>query len=712
MLEKREWLVTGTDCQTCDSKIKKALKQTSGVVSVEFFPLEQRLGVKFDQNLIGPQKIESTVRKLGYTIVQAEDGKNVTAVVDEGSASVINGLKRKMGKGLFVLVTAILLAFAWSTSILMPEDFRAWPFVAACLAGLFPVARRAWGALRLGQPFTIEALMTIAAVGALAIGAAQEAALVIFLFALGELLENFAAEHARNGIQALGALVPKTALREESVGPQVVPVSDLVPGDVVLVRPGDRIPADGSILSGVSSVDESPVTGESIPVTRKPGDAVFAGAITLEAALRIQVNRGAADNTIARIIKLVQQADESRAPTERFIERFSEWYMPMIVGLSAFVAIVPPLFLGHDWSTWIYRGLSLLLIGCPCALVISVPAAVASALSACASRGLLLKGGVVIEASAKIKTVAFDKTGTLTQGRPVVTDVIALAEVSESDCLVLAAAIESTSNHPLAQAILRKAEGRTLPPVQNGRALPGKGVTAIIGRQSYTVSSPRDAIQEGVLSEGDARLAIDLEKDGKTVVVLYAVKALAFIGLRDEPRADAGEAIRQLRALGISSVILTGDNTRTAAAIASKVNAEFEAELSPEQKLVAIRKFAAEGPVMMVGDGINDAPALKQAAVGVAIGSGTDVALETADAAILRNRVEDIPALIRLARITMRTIRQNVMLALGLKGIFLVTSILGITGLWVAILADTGATVLVTLNALRLLHSGRKVFLA
>lgn len=709
MLEKREWLVTGTDCQTCDSRIKRALKQTPGVESVEFFPFEQRLRITFDQTLVGPQKIESTVRNLGYAIMPREGGANVAAVGANGSA--VSNLKWKMGKELFVVIAAALLAFAWSTSIFLPEEFRIWPFIVACGFGLVPVARRAVADARSGQPFTVEALMTVAVIGALLIGAAQEAALVVFLFALGELLESFAAKQARSGIQALGTLVPKTALREDPVAPKVVPVSDLIPGDVVLVRAGDRIPADGAILSGTSSIDESPVTGESIPVTRVPGDPVFAGAINIEGTLRIRVSRAAADNTIARIVRLVEQAEESRAPTERFIDRFSKWYMPMIVGLSAFVAVVPPLFLGHDWSTWIYRGLSLLLIGCPCALVISVPAAVASALAAGTSRGLLVKGGAVLEASAKIKTVAFDKTGTLTQGQPVVTDIVTLAGMSEKECLVLAAAIESTSSHPLAQAILRRAEGVTLPPLQNTKALPGRGVTAMIGRQAYTVSSPRHAIQDGVLNDVDAKIAAALEKDGKTVVVLYAAKVLAFIGLRDEPRADAGQAIRQLRNLGVTSVILTGDNARTAAAIATVLDAKFEAELLPEQKQEVIRSLAANGPVMMVGDGINDAPALKQAAVGVAIGSGTDVALETADAAILRNRVEDIPALIRLARLTMSTIRQNVALALGLKGVFLVTSIMGMTGLWVAILADTGATVLVTLNALRLLRSGQKVVL-
>ena len=707
MLERHEWLVAGMDCQACGIKVKGTLTKTPGIESVEFFPLAQRLRVEFDRTLVTPEAIEGTVKGLGYETTRG--GIDRKAAVDD-PAPTAAGTKTpwyRTGKGLLVVLTTALLALAWGGSTLLPESSRRWPFIMACLAGLLPIAKRAWAALRSGEPFTIEALMTIAAIGALFIGAAQEAALVVCLFALGELLEGVAVEHARSGIQALGALVPKTALREEGIVVREVAASDLVSGDVVLARPGDRIPADGDILSGAGGIDESPVTGESIPVTRGPGDQVFAGAINVEAALRIRVTRAATDNTIARIIRLVEQAEESRAPTERFIDRFSRWYMPAIVGLSAFVAVAPPLFLGQNWSTWIYRGLSLLLIGCPCALVISVPAAVASALSAGARNGLLLKGGAVIEASAKIRTVALDKTGTLTKGRPDVTDVITLADMPERDCLALAAAVESTSSHPLAKAILRRAEGLALPILQESRAIPGKGVTATIGGQGYAVASPRHATQDGALDENGANQVRALEETGKTVAVLYAGRALALIALRDEPRADAGDAMRQLRTLGVTPVILTGDNARTAAAIATALGTEYRAELLPEQKLAAIRTLGEQGPVMMVGDGINDAPALKQASVGVAIGSGTDVALETADAALLRDRVGDIPALIRLSRATMRNIRQNVSIALGLKGLFLMTSIAGVTGLWVAIMADTGATVLVTLNALRLLRSGR-----
>ncbi|KXV19502.1 ATPase [Acetobacter malorum] len=707
MPDTREWLVTGMDCPACATKIKGAVAQLSGIESVEISLISQKLRVTWNGLSGMAPDIEGRVRSLGYGIEATGKASDLssshTDAEDEAEETGVPWYRT--GKGRLVLLTGVLLVFAWGATSVLPDIFRAWPFVVACLAGLIPIARRAFAAIRAGQPFSIEALMTIAATGALFIGAAQEAALVVFLFAVGELLEGVAVSHARDGIRALGALVPKTAMREENGVTKEIAASELVPGNIVLVRPGDRIPADGEVISGTSGIDESPVTGESVPVTRGPGDQVFAGSINDEAALRVQVTHAAAENTISRIIRLVEEAEESRAPTERFIDRFSRWYMPTIVVLSALVVCVPPLAFGQLWSVWIYRGLSLLLIGCPCALVISVPAAIASALSVGARHGLLMKGGAVIEATAGVKTVALDKTGTLTRGQPEVTDIILFDDVSENEALALAAAIESASNHPLARAVLRRAEGLNLPSVQDSRAIAGKGVTAVLDGKTVTVASPRHAIRDGALTGDAAAQAMALEADGKTVAVLYSDRALALIGLRDEPRQDAQETIRQLRHLGVTPIILTGDNQRTAAAIASMLGTDYKAELLPEQKLEVIRALATQGPVMMVGDGINDAPALKQATVGVAIGSGTDVALETADAAILRNRVSDIPALIRLSRSAMRNIRQNVSIALGLKGIFLVTTVAGMTGLWLAIMADTGATVLVTLNALRLLRT-------
>ncbi|WP_199260530.1 heavy metal translocating P-type ATPase [Paracoccus binzhouensis] len=709
MAERLEWRVTGMDCGGCAHKLTDAVARLEGVEQVNVGLMAGRLSLTLQPGPTRAQDIEAVVRRLGYGIAAPAEAalpaRDPCCGGDHAPARPEPARRwHQTAKGRLVLGTGALLALAWAVTLWGPAPAGQWAFALACLIGTAPVAWRAAQALRMGQPFTIEGLMTIAAIGALAIGAAEEAALVVFLFALGELLEGFAANRARDGIRALARLVPQTALLIEGERLREIPAGRLRPGDPVLVRPGARIPADGEIVEGLGGIDESPVTGESLPVTRGPGDPVLAGTVNAEAALRIRVTRAGADNTIARIIRLVEEAEEARAPTERFIDRFSRWYMPAVVLLAVLVMLLPPLLAGAPWGTWIYRGLALLLIGCPCALVISVPAAIASALSSGARRGLLLKGGAALEAAAGVRSLAFDKTGTLTVGRPEVTGILALATTEKEEVLALAAAVESASSHPLAQAILRRAETLPLPQASQARVIPGKGVEAVVAGRRLTVASPGHAAAAGMLDAAASARIEALEEQGQTVAVLYDRQALGLIALRDEPRADAAEAIRQIRALDIAPVILTGDNPRSAAAIAGPLGTDWRAGMLPEDKLAAIRDLAARGGVMMVGDGINDAPALKQASIGVAMGSGTDVALETADAAILRDRVTDIAALIRLARATMANIRQNVAIALGLKAVFLVTSVLGITGLWIAILADTGATVLVTLNALRLLR--------
>ncbi|WP_294930624.1 heavy metal translocating P-type ATPase [uncultured Paracoccus sp.] len=720
--ERVEWTVTGMDCAACTRKITAALGGMPGVGDVSVGLMAERLSLTLQPGGTSRDQIEDAVRRLGYGIApKGQDAPRKKAFVlpgaepslphEHGGHSHDDPADRgkrwyQTAKGRLVILTGLLLAAATAFELLSGSDYGYWAFVTACVIGVAPVARRAWQALRMGQPFTIESLMSIAAVGALFIGAAEEAALVVFLFAVGEVLEGVAANKARDGIRSLADLVPKTALLEMGGQTREVPADSLQIGQTVLVRPGDRIPADGEIVEGTSGIDESPVTGESVPRTRGPGEPVFAGSINAEAALRVRVTRAASDNTISRIIRLVEEAEDARAPTERFIDRFSRWYMPTIVSLSALVVLIPPLAFGQDWETWIYRGLALLLIGCPCALVISVPASIASSLSSGARRGLLMKGGVVIETAAGIARVAFDKTGTLTRGKPEVTDVVPAEGVSEAELLAVAGGVEAGSSHPLAKAILRRVEavGITPLPAREARAIIGKGVEAEVDGAPTWVSSPRHAAEAGGIEALSIRRVTELEDEGKTVVAVFRDRhPFGLIAMRDEPRTDAAEAMRQLRAMGVGAVMLTGDNPRTAAAIAGGLGMGWQAEMMPEDKLEAIRAMGASGGVMMIGDGINDAPALKQATVGVAMGSGTDVALETADAAILRDRVGDVPALIRLARATMGNIRQNVTIALGLKAVFLVTSVLGITGLWIAILADTGATVLVTLNALRLL---------
>jgi len=726
-----EWRVTGMDCGACTAKVRGAVERLPGVAEVDVALMAQRLRLRLDEGQTTAAQVEKAVRGLGFGIAPKgtapekpkggfilPDGDDPSP--DAGAASSVAQRAatsphawHQTTKGRMLIGTGALLALAWIVELAVGGQVAHWAFVVATLLGVAPIAKKAAMMARSGMPFTIEMLMSIAAIGALFIGAAGEAALVVFLFAVGEMLEGLAAGKARDGIRALADLVPKSARVVVGTRIREIPAAQLVIGQLVQVRPGDRVPADGTVVLGTSGVDESPVTGESVPALKEPGAEVFAGSINAEAELRIRVSRTAEDNTIARIVRLVEEAESARAPTERFIERFSRWYMPAVVGAAALVAVLPPLLAGGVWDTWIYRGLALLLIGCPCALVISVPASIASALSTGARHGLLLKGGAVIETTARVSLVAFDKTGTLTEGRPQITEIVALSG-SEQDVLRMAAAVESGASHPLGQAILERAgtDAVDWPEAFDAGAIPGKGAFATVDGTRWTVGAPRLAAEADVMTDDAMVEAERLEAEGKTVVAVFcSERLLGLLALRDEPRADAAAAVANLSNMGVTSVMLTGDNARTGAAIAAQIGLRYHAGLLPEDKVSALKALTGDAQVMMVGDGINDAPALAIAHVGIAMGSGTDVALETADGALLRNRVADVVGLLRLSRATMTNIRQNVAIALGLKGIFLVTTVLGMTGLWIAILADTGATVLVTLNALRLLGfrpAGRK----
>ena len=616
----------------------------------------------------------------------------------------------KSAKGRLTIASGVALAVAWGIGKLVPE-LDVWIFTAAMLVGLLPIARRAFMAAMVGTPFSIEMLMTIAAVGAVIIGAGEEAATVVFLFLIGELLEGVAAGKARASIQSLTDLVPKTALVEESGKTREVQAESLSVGAVILVRPGDRIPADGTILSGESAIDEAPVTGESTPVRKGSEATVFAGTVNGDAALRIRVTAAAADNTIARVVKLVEEAQESKAPTERFIDRFSRYYTPGVVVVGALVAVAPPLLMGGNWSEWVYKGLAILLIGCPCALVISTPAAIAASLSSGARRGLLLKGGAVLENIGKVTAVAFDKTGTLTEGKPKVTDIVGLG-MGDMEVLRFAAALETGSSHPLARAILDRAsaDGTDVPTIIDAKAIGGKGVSGTVDGIEIFLGSPQAAADRVSLTPEQSTRIAELNDEGKTVSVLVVKGAAAgLLAMRDEPRADAAAGLKALADAGIKTIMLTGDNRRTAQAIGKTLGIEVRAELLPEDKQRIVGELKRQGlRVAKVGDGINDAPALAAADVGIAMGGGTDVALETADAAVLHGRVGDVKEMIDLSKRTMSNIGQNITIALGLKGVFLVTTIVGITSLWPAILADTGATVLVTMNALRLLGGKRR----
>ena len=687
--------VQGMDCGGCERKVESALTRLNHVEQVSASAVTGTVQLTSLPGQSLPRaEIESTITALGYQVMNESSAAH-------GEKSATRWWQTP--KGRLVLVSGALLALAWGLKFAWPA-LGSWPFIAATLVGLVPIIQHAWQALKLGNPFTIEMLMSIAAMGALAINAAAEAAVVVFLFAVGELLEGVAAAQARRSISALSKLTPSTARLLEQGEIREVAAASLEPGQRVQVRPGDRLPCDGQIMFGNSSIDESPVNGESVPRERGEGEAVFAGTVNLDGILEVEVTRSAENNTIARVIKLVEEAQASKAPVARFIDRFAFYYMPAVVGVALLVAIVPPLVSSMLWSESIYRALALLLIACPCALVISTPAAIAAGLSVGARNGLLMKGGAVLEQLGKLKRVALDKES--------------FNGVSLGEVVRLAAALEQGSSHPLAVAISdyfysddvhnNDAQlGSSLPVVHGGRALAGQGVAGEVEGRELMLVSPRYLQRfDNSANDWDARIEA-LEQQGKSLAVLVKnQRPIGLIALRDEPREDAREGLQALERLGVQAVMLSGDNARTVAAIGEQLGIEAEGELMPEDKAQRVRQWQAQrlGPIGKVGDGINDAPALAAAEVGIAMGSGTDVALETADAALLKNRVGGIAEMIALSRATMRNVKTNVALALGFKALFLVSTALGITGMWVAVMADTGATVLVTLNALHLLR--------
>lgn len=673
------WVVDGMDCAACARKVENAVKQIPGVSHVQVRFATEKLLVSAESDV--SEQVVSAVSQAGYSLRSETAPAEKTAPLREN---------------LPLIALVMMMALSWGLEQIN-HPFGNLAFIATTLVGLYPIARQALRLMKSGSWFAIETLMSVAAIGALFIGATAEAAMVLLLFLIGERLEGWAASRARKGVSALMALKPETATRVAGNERQTVAINALRPGDVIEVAAGGRLPADGTLLTATASFDESALTGESIPVERAAGEKVPAGATSVDRLVQLTVLSEPGDSAIDRILKLIEEAEERRAPVERFIDRFSRIYTPAIMLVALLVTIVPPLFFGAPWEGWIYKGLTLLLIGCPCALVISTPAAITSGLAAAARRGALIKGGAALEQLSQVQQVAFDKTGTLTVGKPQVTSVYP-QDIGEDELLTLAAAVEQGSTHPLAQAIVSEAQSRGLaiPTATAQRALVGSGIEADIdGKKVLIVAAGKSSNPE----------VEALEQTGQTVVtVMQDGVAKGMLALRDTLRDDAKEAVAALHQLGVQGVILTGDNPRAAAAIAGELGLDFKAGLLPADKVSAVTELNNHAPLAMIGDGINDAPAMKASTIGIAMGSGTDVALETADAALTHNRLTGLAQMISLARATRANIRQNISIALGLKGIFLVTTLLGITGLWLAVLADTGATVLVTANALRLLR--------
>ena len=617
-----------------------------------------------------------------------------------------------------VLVTAALVT-DWTK--IMPKNVTAGLSLAAMAAGGWFLLPKAWRAILRFRP-DINLLVIIAAVGASIIGEFVEAAAVVFLFGVAEWLEGWADRRAHRAVEALLEIAPKSATVNREGNFVEVPVEEVKVAEVVAVKSGMSIPLDGEVVRGDSAVNQAPITGESVPVDKKAGDTVFAGTINGEGSLEIRVTKAAGDTTLAKIIRLVKAAQEQKAPTQRFVDLFARYYTPVVTLGALLVFLIPPLLLHGDWSQWLYQACVLLIIACPCALVISTPVTIVAGLTALAKRGVLVKGGAHLESIARLKALAVDKTGTITEGKPKVQSVEVVGQILEQDVLRIAAAIDAHSAHPLAVAVVQHAEKRGIAfqRAENYKNQSGRGAEGVVDGHPHFLGNHRFAHELGVCNEDIERRLATIEGRGQSVVVVghrphdgCKGEVLGIIAIGDTLRANAADAIRALRDAGVESVMmLSGDNQRTVDFIAKQVGIDDpRGDLLPDDKVGAVKALREKyGIVGMVGDGVNDAPAMATATVGIAMGvAGTDAAIETADIALMQDDLAKIAETIRLGRRTLGIIRFNIGFALSLKAIFLVLTLMGHASLWLAILADTGATLLVVANALRLLRPVKEV---
>lgn len=700
--------VSGMDCAEEMEILERTLKPLPGVIQLKPNLLGAKITVLHDDR-IAPGQLIGAIAPTGMSAFQTgEDLERQTA------SAWLAQRNRVIAVVASSVLTAAGLAVHWLK--LGPE----WPhialFTAAIMAGGWFIFPKALAAARRFAP-DMNLLMTIAIIGAAIIGQWSEAAAVTFLFGLSELLEAFSVNRARRAIQSLLNLSPETALLKRGDSFAEVPIGEVQTADTIRVKSGARVPLDGVVTSGQSAVNQAPITGESMPVEKKRGDEVFAGTINREGSLEVKVTKTAGHTMLAKIIHLVEEAQAQKAQSQRFVDMFAHYYTPAVMALALLVFLVPPLVFGGDWFTWIYRALVLLVIACPCALVISTPVSIVSGLTAMARRGVLIKGGVFLESIGRLRALALDKTGTITEGCPRVREVIALNGKSEDEILRIAAAIDTHSDHPFAQAVIAFAKERAIdfPSSENYQSHTGRGAEAEINGHKYFVGNHRFTHELAVCSnEIEAQLA-GIESRAQSVVVVghqphadCKGEVLGILAIGDAIRANAAQAIRDLHATGIERVVmLSGDNQRTADAIAKEAGIdEVYGDLLPDQKIARVKTLLTEHlHVGMIGDGINDAPAMAAATVGIAMGvAGTDIAIETADIALIQDDLSKVAETVELGRRTLWTIQFNIFFAIAIKAVFLVLALVGYTSLWLAILADTGATLIVVANALRLLR--------
>ncbi|GAJ41458.1 MULTISPECIES: heavy metal translocating P-type ATPase [Anoxybacillaceae] len=698
--EVKTYRVQGFTCANCAAKFENNVKALPGV---------QDAKVNFGASKItvwGTTTIEELEKAGAFENLKIREDKE-------------KAVKRepfwKQKENIKVYISAVLLVISWFLGMQYGEEhiFATIGYAASILIGGYSLFMKGFKNLVRLQ-FDMNTLMTVAILGAAAIGEWGEGATVVILFAISEALERYSMDKARQSIESLMDIAPKEALIRRGNEEMMVPVDDIQVGDIMIVKPGQKLAMDGIVIKGTSTLNQAAITGESVPVTKTVGDEVFAGTLNEEGLLEVKVTKRVEDTTLSKIIHLVEEAQAERAPSQAFVDRFAKYYTPAIIIFALLLAVIPPLFMGADWSEWIYRGLAVLVVGCPCALVISTPVSIVTAIGNAAKNGVLIKGGIYLEEAGNLKVIAFDKTGTLTKGVPSVTDVVTY-NGNENELMTITAAIEKGSQHPLASAIIRKAEEDGLNfndvSVEEFQSITGKGVKAKVNNEMYYVGSPglfEELLPNGIQSKIKEQIT-DLQTQGKTVMALGTEKEiLALIAVADEIRESSKEVIRKLHQVGIEkTVMLTGDNQRTAEAIGKQVGvSDIKADLLPEDKLNFIKELRDKyRSVAMVGDGVNDAPALAASTVGVAMGgAGTDTALETADIALMSDDLSKLPYTIKLSRKALAIIKQNITFSLGIKVLALLLIVPGWLTLWLAIFADMGATLIVTLNSMRLLN--------
>lgn len=697
--EQHVYRLEGLSCTNCAAKFEKNIQQIDTVQDLQLNFGASKLTVTGDVTI---EQLEKAGAFDGIKVYEESYRPN-----SQQKATFWSSRENRTTTFSFLfLIVALLVDYGTA----LPDIYSIVLYLSAILIGGYALFITGLQNL-VRLEFDMKTLMTIAIIGAALIGEWQEGAVVVILFALSEALESYSMDRARQSIRSLMDIAPSTALIRRQNEDIVLDVNDIRVGDIMLVKPGQKIAMDGVVRLGESAVSEAAITGESLPVHKQPGADVFAGSLNEEGFLEVEVTKLVQDTTIAKIIHLVEEAQAEKAPSQQFVDRFAAYYTPLILLVAILVTVIPPVFFGAEWSEWIYRGLAVLVVGCPCALVVSTPVAIVTAIGNAAKHGVLIKGGIHLEELGRIRSIAFDKTGTLSKGRPEVTDVVTLSSMNESELLAYASAIEHYSQHPLATAIVRKAEEVDARPVQADQfqSVTGKGAYATIAGATHWIGNLELFSNHPGQTSDVVQMVEELQKQGKTVMLLgNDQQFLGLIAVADPIRESSLSTLRELKDMGMKQlVMLTGDNAVTANAINQQLQLDqVEAGLLPAEKLEKIRELQQNyGKVAMVGDGINDAPALASANVGIAMGgAGTDTALETADVALLADDLTKLPYTMRLSHRTLTIIKQNIGFAFALKVLALLLIIPGWLTLWMAVLADVGSTLLVVLNSMRLMR--------